>query len=120
MPIVGLQALHRVDRTFAQGLNAGRGSSEGVEKGQLDQVPAASARFDEAACLAHVNRHVRSLVNTAREAGELSSYQVDQVGVELHRIDVAYLMIESAKHIRAAARSEHQRARSLQEVVGQC
>src|SRR5215213_1286696 len=74
MPMVGLQTFHRVERTFAQGLNAGRGSSEGVQKSQLNQVPAASARFDETACLAHVNHHVRSFVNVAREAGELSSH----------------------------------------------
>ena len=113
------ERLDRVDEALAETDRAGGRGGEGVEQRNLDQIVAVRARGDEAARLADVHPDVGPLVQMAREIGVAAADQIDQLRVQLDRVDRARLVVQREQHVRAAARSEHQDARPVEQVVRQ-
>ena len=72
---------------------------------------------DEAACLGDVHRDTLALIDPSGESRERPTHQVDQIWVELKRVDACCVMVQSTQHVGAPSRSQDERAWRLEEVV---
>ena len=126
MPQIVLQGFHRVEVVLRQRMQAGRGRAERIEQRHVDQVVAFLAGSDEAARLGHMHAHDRwqsridaARIDAARIVREPPPHQVDDLRVQLHRIDLPGAVIVGLQHVGPGARTQHQHARLAQQVVRQ-
>ena len=102
------RVLHRFDRVeivFRQRVQAGRRGAERVEQCHLDQVVALRAGGDEAARFRHIHAHRwrsdAARIDAARIVREAPAHQIDDLRIQLYRIDLPGAVIVGLQHVRA-------------------
>ena len=92
----------------------------------MDEVVTLLAGRHEAARLGHVHTHDSrrcridpSRIDAARIVSELAPHQLDDLRVQLHRIDLPGAVIVRLQHVGPGTRPEHQHARLAQQVIRQ-
>ncbi|MNS48927.1 hypothetical protein D3C72_815140 [compost metagenome] len=113
------EGIHRVQVVLGQRMQAARGSAEGVQQGDLDQVVRLAARSHQAARLADQHTDVGRAVRLAGEVGEAALDQIDHLRVQFDGIHRAGVVVDRLQHIGAGAAAQHQHAGLAQQVIGQ-
>ena len=119
VPQVFLQRLDRVQVALRERVEPRRRRAERIEQRDLDQVEAVAVRGDEAARLADVDAHAGCAVRRPGELREPPLHQIDDLRIELDRVDAARVVVERLQHVGAGARAEHQHPRPREQMVRQ-
>src|SRR5215471_19277996 len=91
----------------------------GINKRELDQVPASAASLDEAARLGNMPGDLRTRIDAACKLAEFTVDKIDHLMVQLHRVDPRCAVIERPQHVSAATGAEHQRLRPVDQMKRQ-